>query len=167
MSFSTENFTERTSEALSKAHQLAVENKHIQVSAIHLAVVLFSENDELGAQLVSKLGVDKQTVDRALRKLLVKQSTQDPPPPQLQFSNQLYDVLQKAQKLQKDQGDSHLAVDHLLLALVQANKEIASTLEAVGISKKQVEATLKQIRGGRRVDSKTAEDTYEALAKYG
>lgn len=74
-------------------------------------------------------------------------------------------VLRQAQDLQKTMHDSYIAQDHLLLALLKD-----STISAVLKENNLVEGTLKtaieQIRGNRRVESKTAEQGFDALQKY-
>jgi len=49
--------------------------------------------------------------------LFVRIPVQDPPPTDVSAAGSLMQVLRQAQQIQKKQGDSHLAVDHVLLAL--------------------------------------------------
>jgi ATP-dependent Clp protease ATP-binding subunit ClpA len=62
----------------------------------------------------------------------------------------------KAQRLMKDQGDSFIAVDHLMLALYE-EKATADTLGGCGLQLKSVEQTIKQVRGTRQVKSKNSD----------
>jgi ATP-dependent Clp protease ATP-binding subunit ClpB len=91
---------------------------------------------------------------------------QDPPPTDVSFSNQVIQILRAGQQIQKKQGDSHLAVDHILLALAE-EKDIMSILGDSGLSKAQLTDSVKQLRGGRKVEGKSAEEAYDALNKYG
>lgn len=91
---------------------------------------------------------------------------QDPPPTDVSASQGLIQVLRHAQQIQKKQGDSHLAVDHVLLALAE-EKDIISILGDSGLSKAQLQDTVKQLRGNRKVEGKSAEEAYDALNKYG
>eukprot|EP01087_Luapelamoeba_hula_P021069 TRINITY_DN729_c3_g1_i1.p1 TRINITY_DN729_c3_g1~~TRINITY_DN729_c3_g1_i1.p1 ORF type:complete len:891 (-),score=194.26 TRINITY_DN729_c3_g1_i1:593-3265(-) len=166
MSLNPKNFTEKSNEAIAAAQELAEDSKHAVLLPIHLATVLFTQEDGLAKQIASKAGVDPQNVERALKRGLVKVPVQDPPPPQVGAGSDFLKVLRSAQDNQKAQGDSHLAVDHLLYALGQ-DKEVGRMLGEGGLSPAVLEKTIKLVRGGRKVDSKSAEGTYEALSKYG
>ena len=102
---------------------------------------------------------------RGIHKLLVRQATQTPPPDETTISSAGLKVLRQAQELQKTMHDSYIAQDHLLLALIKD-----ATISAVLKENSLVEGTLKtaieQIRGNRRVESKTAEQAFDALHKY-
>lgn len=56
-------------------------------------------------------------------------------------------------------------MDHLILALADETKTFQPMKDA-GITKKSLESAVQQVRGNRRVDSKNAEEVYEALSKY-
>ena len=96
---------------------------------------------------------------------MVRLPTQTPPPDDTTFSNTSVKILRQAQELQKTMHDSYIAQDHLLLALIKD-----PTISAVLKENSLVEGTLKtaidQIRGNRRVESKTAEQGFDALQKY-
>jgi len=53
-----------------------------------------------------------------------------------------------------------------LLALAK-DKEVIKSFNEGGLTENQLEAAVKQVRGGRKVENATAEDVYEALNKYG
>lgn len=98
--------------------------------------------------------------------MLVRLPVQEPAPAEVSPNSACLKVLRAAQDLQKKQGDSHTAVDHLLLAVVQ-DRDIEAALKESGLNYKQIETAVAQVRGGRKVDSKSAESNYEALTKYG
>lgn len=87
-------------------------------------------------------------------------------PPDLHPNRALIKVLTAARELQQKQNDSHLAVDHLFQAL-NSDSSIASVFGEAGLTPKALESGVREVRGGRRVDSKSAESTYEALKKFG
>jgi len=116
--------------------------------------------------ICTKAGADPAGAERGLRRLLQKLPSQTPVPPELHPSTALIKVLKAAIEVQNKQNDSHLAADHLLQALV-SDRDIAQAFGDAGLSPKSLETAIREVRGGRRVDSKTAEATYEALRKYG
>lgn len=166
MSVQPEKFTDKTNEVISAAHNLATEYQNAQLSPVHVAIALLADTDGLTKNIISKAGGDPQIVERGLRKLLVRLPVQDPPPTEIHPNPPLMKVLRTAQEYQKKQGDSHTAVDHLLLAVVQ-DTDISKVLSEAGISIKQLENAVKEVRGGRKVENKSAEGTYDALTKFG
>ena len=59
-----------------------------------------------------------------------------------------------------------MAVDHLILASAD-DRDISNIYKEAGVDKGRLEAAVKEVRGNKKVDSKHAEETYEALSKYG
>lgn len=104
-------------------------------------------------------------VKRALQKAIVRIPTQSPPPDETSLSSAALKVLREAQKLQKTMHDSYLAQDHLLRALVK-DTTISSIMKELGLTEASLITAIDQIRGNRRVESKTAEQGFDALSKY-
>jgi ATP-dependent Clp protease ATP-binding subunit ClpB len=66
----------------------------------------------------------------------------------------------------KEFGDEFVAVEHLLLALVQTNDATGNMLKDAGVVEKNLKAAIKELRGGSKVDSQHAENQYNSLNKY-
>merc|ERR1712159_512390 len=75
-------------------------------------------------------------------------------------------VLTAAQAEQKKQGDTFLALDHLLMGLA-SDKAILKELANAGVTKAGLSAAVEKTRNNKKADSATAESNYQALAKYG
>lgn len=180
-------FTDKAAQALSHAQALAEQYAHTQILPVHLAVSLFdppadeskdqqnvanaSHNHAsapLFKQVVEKAHGDVQLLDRAMKKQLVRLPSQDPPPDHVTMSPALSKVIRNAAELQKTQKDTYIAVDHLISAIVQDPK-IQSALQEANIpNTKLIDSAIQQIRGTKRVDSKTAdaEEENENLKKF-
>ena len=158
-------FTEKTITAIQAAHDLARENGNSEMTPVHLAHVLFSEPDDLGAQLLNKAGGDPAAVERGLKRLLVRIPSQDPPPTTITPSHAFAKVLRSAEERCRKMNDQFIAVDHVLLATVEI-PEIEKVLTEAGGTKKSFEDAVLKVRRGRVVDSKNADETYDALSKY-
>lgn len=166
MQIGPETFTEKAINALGQCESLARENNHIQLYPAHIAQVLYSDRDGLLRQLTQRIGADQQALERALKKTLVRLPKQEPPPDTITPSRSFLAWLQKCQELQKANGDSHVAVDHMILALAE-NADFQPVLQEAGITKVALENSVKSLRGGRKVTGGNAEETYDALNKYG
>lgn len=166
MQISPETFTEKAINALGQCESLARENNHIQLYPAHIAQVLYGDREGLLRQLTQRIGADQQALERALKKTLVRLPKQEPPPDTITPSRSFLAWLQKCQELQKANGDSHVAVDHMILALAE-NADFQPVLQEAGITKVALENSVKSLRGGRKVTGGNAEETYDALNKYG
>ena len=181
------NTTDRAQKALSDAHDLAMQYAHPQILPIHLAVALLNPSvDEskdqqqtfnashgsasapLFRQVVERAHGDPQLLDRSLMKALVRLPSQEPPPEHVSMSPQFSKLLRAANDLSKVQKDSYVAVDHLIAAAAQDSIVQRCLADANIPSAKHVDTALGQIRGNRRVDSKTAdaEAENENLKKF-
>ena len=74
-------------------------------------------------------------------------------------------VLREAESLRKTMHDSYIAQDHVLAALIK-DSSIAAVLKEAGMTEDLLKTAIDQIRGNRRVDSKNAEQGFDALSKY-
>lgn len=176
-------FTDRAKKALEDAMALAEQHAHPQLMPVHLAVALLDplpdpskdqQNATPGAtstlfrQVVERAHGDPQIFDRAIKRAMVRQPSQDPPPETVSMSPTFNNVLRKAMELQKIQKDTYIAVDHLIQALSEDNT-IQMCLKEANIPKpKLVQEAVQAIRGTKRVDSRTAdtEQENENLAKF-
>ncbi|KAL2431522.1 Heat shock protein hsp98 [Exophiala dermatitidis] len=180
-------FTDRSAKALTDAANLAEQYAHSQILPVHLAVALFDPSPDeskdqqttanasqqhasapLFRQVVERAHGDTQLLDRALKKALVRLPSQDPPPEHVTMSPALAKVIRSATELQKTQKDSFVAIDHLIVALVQDTKIQECLKEANVPNTKLIDNAIQQIRGTKRVDSKTAdtEEENENLKKF-
>ncbi|GAB7344147.1 hypothetical protein MBLNU457_2042t1 [Dothideomycetes sp. NU457] len=181
-------FTDRASQALADAQDLASQYSHSQLQPLHLAVSLLdpppdlskdqqnnnahashaSSSSPLFKQVVERAHGDTQLLTRALNKALVRLPSQDPPPEQISVSPAISKVLRAANDLSKTQKDSYIAIDHLIQCLVQDSTIQRCLAEANIPNTKLIDSAIQQIRGTKRVDSKNAdaEEESENLAKF-
>jgi ATP-dependent Clp protease ATP-binding subunit ClpB len=81
----------------------------------------------------------------------------------------LTESVEKSQQLSKEMQDDYVSTEHLLLGLAQVKKPATfkQFLKNFEITEKKVLETLKGLRGGQKVTSKTPENSFRALKKYG
>ncbi|KAJ7630930.1 P-loop containing nucleoside triphosphate hydrolase protein [Roridomyces roridus] len=172
------DFTDKTTETISAAFQAAKDYANAQVHPVHIAWVLLNEGSpdsaipgglapatSLFSSVISRAGGDPAAVKRAVQKAVVRLPTQSPPPDETSLSSTTLKVLREAQALQKQMHDSYIAQDHLLLALLK-DSSIAAILKECSLTEAVLKTAIEQIRGNRRVESKTAEQGFDALQKY-
>ena len=172
--------TDASAKAIEQALAIARDNGHAVADPIHLASALFADDDGIGSRVVSKVDasaemkggggggemVDVRQVRQAIQRVILKKPTQSPPPHEASIGSGLQKVIQKASASSKANGDTLVALDHLVVA-VYDDKQVRDALESAGLTKKLASKATDEIRGGRKVTSTSAEDNYEALEKYG
>eukprot|EP00698_Gefionella_okellyi_P002925 TRINITY_DN12771_c0_g1_i1.p1 TRINITY_DN12771_c0_g1~~TRINITY_DN12771_c0_g1_i1.p1 ORF type:complete len:872 (+),score=235.69 TRINITY_DN12771_c0_g1_i1:62-2677(+) len=166
MAIQPDNFTDKVNEALKSGQNEAQEAHHSSVTPVHLAVALFADEEGLAKQACMRANADPTNLERNLKRAMIKLPVQDPPPLDITIDQHLARVLRDGISIQKKNDDSHLAIDHLLLALAN-DSTVGGIFSTSGLAKDKLDKAIKEIRGGRKVTSKSAEGNYDALNKYG
>lgn len=147
------------------AKQLAKEQGHATLFPIHIGVAMFADSESLASRICAKAGGDAKALARNFARKLNRIPSQHPAPEDARLSPAAAEVLTKATKMQRENGDSFLSLDHLLAAIA-TDKDVAECFDASGLQKARLDAAIKETRGGRKVESPGAEDSFEALKKY-
>jgi len=161
-----EKFTHKTNEALVSAHETAVSNGHAQFTPLHLACSLLSDKGGIFSQALSNAGGEEsaRAAERVFSQALKKLPSQTPPPDEVPASTNLIKVIRRAQTHQKTRGDTHLAVDQLILGLLE-DSQIAELLKETGVAASKVKSEVEKLRGkeGRKVESATGDTNFQVL----
>ena len=133
-----------------------------QLLPAHLAIALLEDETKFASNCLKRAGGDPVVASEEVNKILQRAPSQSPAPTSIPASQAFAQCLTEAESVQKKLGDTYMAVDHFLVALM-ANKDIQ---RAFGVSRASLEDAVKSIRGNRKVTSRTAENSYDALSKY-
>ena len=167
MSDPNRTVTDATAKAINETMAIARDNGNSTADPIHLAAVLFQGDESIGSRVCTRSeGVDVNLVRRNIQKVLLKKPSQTPAPLEAGPSSSFSQLLQRAEKRARSNGDALVALDHLLMALYEDN-EAKTALQEGGLTKKLAQTAVDELRGGRKVTSASAEEQYEALEKYG
>ena len=167
----TNQYTQKTLEALQAAQQLAVEYQHNALEPEHLLHALAAQENGLIPQLLQKLNVDPGSFTAAVAEKLaalprVSGSGRDPD--KVYISQATDKVLSAAAREAKAMKDDFISVEHLMLGLLaETNQNTSELFRAFGITKDKFLKELSGVRGNQRVTTDNPEDTYNALEKYG
>lgn len=84
------------------------------------------------------------------------------------LSQNLFNLLNEADKLRDKFQDDFLSTEIVILALMKLkNYSLTKYLNEQGLNEKEVQKNIEEMRGGDRVTSQNQEETYKALEKYG
>lgn len=157
-------FTIKSQQAIQEAQTVASELGHQSVENAHLLKGILRTDDNVVPHLIKKLNVNLIVVEKALDKML--ESFPKVTGGDLQWSPKAGRVLQKALTYLKDFNDEYVSIEHLMLALVEADDQCGQLLRDSGMNKKDLTAAIIDLRKGERVTSASQEETYNALNKY-
>lgn len=159
-------FTNKSQEAIQRAAELAYEAKHPSLEPVHLLKAMMLEEENVMLFLFKKLGIEKKALESALDKELQKLPQVSGGNQQPYLSASANQALAKAKEYLKTFGDSYVAIEHLLLAILAGNDAVAQLLKQQGISEKPLIEAIKELRKGNKVTDPNAESKYQALEKY-
>jgi len=165
--FGADKFTTRAREAIEAAQLAATSVGHSTLEPIHLLLALLLQNEGSTASVVTKAGVDaSELVHAAAAERDKLPSASGATVKQPTASAATTRVLASALDLAQSMKDDFVASEHLLIALATVDSTAKTVLEGAGLTAGGIREVVDALRGGRRVTSENAEDTYEALDKY-
>ena len=159
-----DNFTIRAQEALQHAVQRASELRQQSITPAHLLHGIMDVGENVTQFLFGKTGVNVQVLTSTLERHLQSLPRVEGGEPYL--DNESNKVLNAAQEIARKDGDQFTGLEPLLLALLNTPSVVAQILKDAGMTTTALTAAIKELRGGKKVDSASAEDTYQALSKY-
>ncbi len=164
--------TQKSQEALYEAQSLAVRFSHQEAGSEHLALALVSQEQGLIPRLLEKMGIDTSSLKGALETLLRKRprvSGGGYEPGKIYISQEVSQLLEKAQAEAMRLKDDYVSTEHLFLAMLQLDKSnpLRKLFDTFQVDQDRFLQTLVAVRGNQRVTSANPEETYEVLEKYG
>lgn len=162
-----EKFTQKARTIIGAAQGLTASLDHQQIMPLHILSALLKDEDNITASIINSakgnIGYITQTTQQELERLPKVQVSGGG---QVYFSSEALKVLEKANGLAKDAGDSFITIEKILEALLE-DKIIAKIFTDGSLSKQKISAAIALMRKGRTADSESAESGYDALKKYG
>ena len=163
----TEKYTERARGFLQAAQTIALREGHQQFAPEHVLKALLDDDQGLAAGLIDAAGGRSAEARRAVEAVLAKTPKVEGGSGGLYLTPPLARVFETAEKAAEKAGDSFVTVERLLLALALEKENAAGkALASAGVTPQKLNAAIETIRKGRKADSATAENQYDALKKY-
>ena len=137
---------------------------HQALEPICLLDALLREGRDVVEYVATKAGAYMHQIEQAVaqqRERLPHVSGGEP-----YLSNQTNQVLTQSEQIANDMGDQYIAVEHILLALLKVSSDARQLLLDAGLNYADAESAIRELRKGRKVDSATSDQQYNALGKY-
>jgi ATP-dependent Clp protease ATP-binding subunit ClpB len=160
----SDQFTQKSQDALHAAEQLAQSREHAELRPIHLLHGLLETDQPVIEALLGKLDVDRASLLRSAARELdrLPRATGT----QIGTSQDLGEVLTEARRQASRLTDAFISAEHLLLGLVDKGR-LSTVLQSSGLTSDSILKALQDVRGHQRVTDPNPEDKYQALEKYG
>lgn len=158
------NFTIKSQEVLQQAQVLVQTFGQQQIENEHILKAILEIDENVTPFILKKAGVNieqlKQQTDQIIETFAKVEGGQ------ISLSREASSTLNEAQAIAKKMNDEYVSIEHLFLAIFKSRSKIATFLKSGGVTEKQIEAAINELRKGERVTSASAEDNYNSLNKY-
>ncbi len=158
------NFTIKAQEAIQKAQEIVLDKGQQSIECNHLLKGILSEDENVTPYLLKKIEVNLPLLQQKIDETIESYPRVSGSTPYL--SNEANQALVTASQIATKRGDEFVSVEHLLQAIVAGKSSTASLLRNAGVSEKNLDAAIADLRKGSKVSSQTAEESFNALYKY-
>ena len=162
-----EKMTQKSRSAFQEAVLLCQKNQNPGIEPIHLFLEILQQKEGIPAQILESLKIDTpfliKDLKREMEALPRVQGSSSPPFP----SNDLIQILTKAEKEAEKQGDSYISTEHFLLALFSSSLgRLKELFQKYKLDKASFLRALNNFRGDRKVVDPNPENKFQVLEKY-
>ncbi len=163
-----EKYTERARGLIQAAQALATRSNHQRLTPEHLLKVLLDDAEGLAANLIRAAGGDAaRALTETEAELKKVPRVEGGGADRVYLAPETARLFDSAQRVADKAGDSFVTAERLLLALALAvGTRAAAILKDCGVTPRNLNQAIEALRKGRRADSASAEDHYDALNKY-
>lgn len=165
-----DKLTTQAQDAFVDAQSILKRFEQNQLDAEHILLALLENDKGLVARIFQQLDIEPRELKQAVEAALAKRpraTVHALESGQVFITPRLKKLLDEAAGEAERLKDSYISTEHILLAMVETGGEVSDLLRKRNITKNNIYAVLKDIRGGRKADSQNAEGNYQALEKYG
>jgi len=159
-----EKFTIKSQEALQRSAEIASGLQQQAIEPGHVLKAILETDENVSGYLFKKLGVNSTILGNKLDELLTSYPRVSGQQPYL--SSATNTLLQNAEKELREFKDQYIAVEHLLLAILNTKDKAASIMKDSGFARAELIKAIQELRGGTSVNDQNAEAKYKSLERY-
>ena len=157
-------FTIKSQEALQQARQIAQSFEQQQIENEHIFKGILDVDENVTPFILKKLNVNvdlfKKILDSTIKNFPKVTSGE------IMFSRDASTTTSEAEIIAKKMNDEFVSIEHLLLAIFKSKSKVSQILKDQGVTEKDLQTAIEEMRKGDRVTSASAEETYNSLNKY-
>ena len=159
-------YTIKAQETIQAAQQEAFTAGNPSIETAHLLKAMLLDKDSPIQYLLKRNNVNVRLLETKVTESIQKLPRLQGGEPAQQVGRDLNNVMLKATAALKEFKDEFVSTEHLLLALLQVNDDVAAALKAAGLTEKGLITAIKDLRKGETIQSQTQETQYNTLNKY-
>src|ERR1041384_2332044 len=150
-----EKFTDRARGFLQSAQTVALRMNHQRIAPAHLLKALLEDEQGMASGLIARAGgsapaAPREPDEARARSPVVSGSGASAAPA---LDGETIRLLDQAEQIAEKAGDSYVAVERILLALVLSNTDAGKALQDAGLRAETLNAAINELRGGRTADT--------------
>ena len=157
-------FTIKAQEAIQEAVNLVQSKGQQAIEPEHLLAGILKVGENVTNFLFQKLGVNARNIELVLEKQIDSRPKVQGGEPYL--SRECNEVLTRAQEFATKNGDEFVSVEYMIKALLAVKSNVSQILKDAGVTEKELESAINELRNGSKVTSQSSEDIYQSLSKY-
>ncbi len=162
------SLTMKTQNAISEAQNLARESKHIEILSEHLFYSIFTDPEGLPYQIAQKLAIGVEQIrNEILQELNKIPAVEGDVVYAERPSRDFNQLIQLASSEANGMNDEYVSLEHILLAYLNGSFMAKKRVEQIGLTRRDVEKSISELRGAQRVEDDNPEGKFNALEKYG
>jgi len=162
---SLNNLTIKSQEALQTAQQIAQNFGQQQLENEHIFKAILEIDATVTPFILKKVNVNIDMFQKMLDQTI--QGFPKVTGAEVMFSREASSTVNEATTLAKKMNDDFVSIEHIILAIFKSKSKVAQLLKEQGVTEKDLLAAITELRKGERVTSSSAEETYNALNKFG
>ncbi len=161
-----DKLTGKLQAALAEAQSLALANRNSAMEPAHLMRALIDQQGGTVRPLLAQAGCDVAEIRGGLERVLKALPRLKDSDGQLAVAPELSKLLNRAETLAAEQGDSFVASETVLLAALKDSGPIGGLLKSSGATPQALRGAIANLRGGEAVADAEAEESRQALERY-
>jgi ATP-dependent Clp protease ATP-binding subunit ClpB len=158
------NFTLKAQESVQQAFNIAASKGQQAVECAHILKGVMSEADSITGFLFGKMGVNTTSLSREIDSLI--DSFPKVSGAESYLSSSVSEALRKAGDHASKMKDKYVSPEHILMGIIDLSDPAARILKNHGVTMKDLSAAIGELRKGAKVESQTADDTFDSLNRY-
>ncbi|MCZ6169114.1 ATP-dependent Clp protease ATP-binding subunit [Campylobacter ureolyticus] len=161
-----EILTDQLTQTVESSLSLALHSKNSEVKPLHMLWAMSTDTSSILNQILNKFGISNEALNLEIKsRISTLPTSSNANRDNIKISLDLINSLDNAKGLMTKLGDSFIAIDTWILANLENDpiKQILGKFIDLNEFKKELE----KLRAGQKIDSKTADETMDSLAKYG
>lgn len=161
-----DKLTTKFQQALADAQSIALANDNQIMEGVHLLAALLRDDDGSTKNLLERAGVQVTKLVKETDETLNHLPKVSGAGGNIQAGRELINWLNLTEKEAMARGDEYISIDMALLALTQDQGEAGRIAKRCGLTRKAMEASINEVRGGETADNPDSENQRETLKKY-